>query len=276
MRKDGYTNVEYYLNSLVNTITSRQNEGGEQMGERRYVEVGDDGSEPGKQTVTTGTISWPFGNDVNSATIDDALKPYIAETHVEWGAHVSYNASRSIGGQRFAEVKPSENNEATANADNAVSFCLNMADGYFFRPTNISFLASRIGTDGGMINAVWRNGNGEYEVESGITPERNNEKGYSTISKVLTSVGSTGGTSRLDIHIYKLSNEKVMGLSSIALSGEVKQLAADGIGHVSYGNIVTSYYSLDGRRTAFPRKGINIVTTTMPNGARSIRKLFVE
>lgn len=277
VRKDGYTNVEYYLNSLVNTITSRQNEGGEQMGERRYVEVGDDGSEPGKQTVTTGTITWPFGNDVKNATIDGALKPYIAETHVEWGAHVSYNASRSIGGQRFAEVKPSENNEATANADNAVSFCLNMADGYFFRPTNISFLASRIGTDGGMINAVWRNENGEYEIESGITPDRNNTTpGYSMVSKEMKAVGSASGKSRLDIHVYKLSNSKVIGLSNIAVSGEVKQLAADGIGHVSYGNIVTSYYSLDGRRTTFPRKGLNVVTTTMPDGARSIRKLFVE
>ena len=277
VRSDGYTNVEYYLNSLVSSITNKQNEGGDQLGDRRYAEVNDDGSEPGKVTVCTGDIKWPFGNDVKNATVDDALTPYVTETNVGWGANVSYNASRNIGGIRFAEVKPSQNNEATANANNAVSFRLTMTDGYFFRPTNISFLASRIGTDGGMIYAAWTNENGEYEIVSGLTPDRNNTTpGYSTIDKEVTAVGSASGTSSLDIHIYKLGNSKVMGLSGITVSGEVKQQSSEGIDHVSYGPVLTQYYSLDGTLLASPRKGMNIMTTTLPDGTRQSRKVIFE
>ena len=272
---EGYTNVEVYLNSLVADITEAQYAGGEEQGYKLYEEVNNDGSEPGKATIATGAVTWPFHGEVTSVSIADDVAPYVSSADVSWGSNVSFNKKRTIGGVDFAEVAPKQNNEATANADNAVSFNITMADGYFFRPTNVSFLASRIGTDGGAIDVIWKNDNGEYTIRTGISPDRNNgTPGYSTISNDISAVGSASGTSSLRLHIYKLGNTKQIALANIAVSGEVKTTDTEGISQVAYGPVLTQYYSPDGTLLASPCKGINIITTTLPDGTRQSRKVM--
>lgn len=274
LNAQGYTMLEVYLNSLVANITNAQNAGGVEMGDRIYKEIAEDGTEPGKTLLQNGEIAWPFGNDISEVNISSEISGYVATTNQTFGSNVSYNKSRSINGVRFAEISHTVDNEATANDDNAVKFFINMREGYHFRPTKISFLASKIGTDGGAIDAVWHNQNGEYEVASNLNPNRNNETGgwFSTVEKEMT-VGSAPGTSSLYLHVYKMGNGKVMGLSSISIDGDVLQNAATGIDNAMSGRVQTTYHSLHGTLLQRPQSGITIETTILPDGTRQSRKI---
>jgi len=274
LNDEGYMMVEVYLNSLVDDITTLQNDGGEMMGTHQYKEINDDGTEPGKSILTSGSIVWPFTEDATTVSIDNSISSQIASTNIAWGANLTNNGIKAVNSVNFIQVQPTISKEALGNEDNAVKFSVTVADGYFFRPSNISFKASKLGTSGGKLDVVWHNSNGEYDISTGFEPIRNNTgNGYSNYSKSV-AIGSTAGTSSLYIHVYALDN-KAVGLSNITITGDILQTASDGISHVTRGVVGRSYYRLDGTQLSIPAKGVNIEVTTLPDGTRQSRKVMI-
>ena len=273
INEEGYTNLEMYLNSLVADITAAQYEGGTVEGYIEETTVNEDGSEEGKQTVATGTVNWGLHNGATDETAEYSteISNMIGENQITLGKSLAIAASktRKINNITFTQIQPSNNNEATANDENAVCFKFSVKDGYFFRPTQIGFLASRIGTDGGAIDVNWQNGNGTSEIDNLITPDRNNgTPGYTTYNKTVSNIASASGSSTLKIHIYKLGNSKQIALANISIKGELKRITADGIVTVQTVTIqADKVYDLQGRQVANPTKGLYIL-----NGKKYILK----
>ncbi len=257
--EDGYTNLEAYLNSIVANITTAQNEGGEQQGYIETKAVASDGNEPGKETVGTGSINWKLdkGNDGQTATCEEAIQDKVPESAVTLGSNISYGGTQKItSGSLLTKFLSAVKNEATANDNNAVSFDVTMADGYFFRPTRISFNACKCGTDGGKINVAWKNGNGKTEIELGISPERNNN--FTAYSKEITDIASASGTSSLVLHILSLGTGKALAIGNVSITGEVKS-ETSGISDIKTVTLTSGrVYNLQGVESSHPSKGLYI------------------
>ncbi len=256
--ENGYTHLEEYLNSLVADITSKQNEGGEAQG---YIEevINPGSEEEGKTTVATGSITWPLssGGAGQTATYAEAFSKMITGSNVSKGSNISYGGTQSItGGGRLTKFQSAIKNEATANDNNAVTFDFTVADGYFFRPTNIAFQACKCGTDGGKLDVNWINVNGKTEIELGLSPERNNN--YTDYKKEINNVVSAAGTSKLVFHVYSLGTGKSLAIGNIAITGEIKQETA-GISNIRYTAVGNGkFYNLQGMCIAQPSKGLYI------------------
>ena len=234
---------------------------------------GNTGGELG--TVATGTISWPFdsGSEGQTAQYSNGTTTYFTDNHIDKGSTLAYSGSKKVNDITYTKFKPSINNEATANDNNAVSFCFTLADDYYFQPTNIALAAMRFGTDGGAINISWKNEEGTTELESGIAPERDNSGGYTAYSKDVSDISAAKGTSSLVINIYKLSNAKEIGFSNIAISGNILS-GTTGIHSVATGKVTKAYYTLQGTRINQAGPGISIEVTTLPDGTKQSRKVI--
>lgn len=258
---EGYTNVEVYMNSLVEDITTKQYEGGEQQGYIIEKAVNGDGGETGKITVATGDVKWAFGTGTADqvAEVGDDIRTWISEDNVTIGDALTYSGSRSIGGVKFTLVQPTENNAKTANESNALTFSITVAEGHYFRPTSVSMMLSRIGTDGGSVDIYWKNANGSHEIETVLKPDRNNgTPGYTTFSKQLTEIGSAEGVNSLVVNIYALGSSKQIGLAGITITGQVKEDDPTSIGHLTFTPGQSKTYNLQGIEVENPSKGIYI------------------
>ncbi len=255
---DGYTNLEVYLNSLVADITAKQNEGGEQQG---YIEeiINPGGEEKGKTTIATGSITWPLNTGAagQTASYDEAVSKMITGNSMTLGSNISYGGTQKINsGEKLTKFTSSVKNEATANDNNAVTFEIAVADGYYFRPTNIAFQACKCGTDGGKLDVNWINEYGKTEIELGLSPERNNN--YTDYKHEVNTIASAAGSSKLVFHIYSLGTDKALAVGNIVINGEMKQ-ETTGISNIRYTTIGNSrFYNLQGMCIANPTKGIYI------------------
>ena len=257
---EGYTYLEVYLNSIVAAITEDQYAGGVPQGSIEKA-PGPDGGEEGFVTSADGDIFWAFdsGEDGQKATIEGDMGNLIATNEVIKGSTLEYKGTRAVGGVTFTLLQPSMNNEAAANDDNALSFCITPAEGYFFRPTKIAFNTVRIGTDGGLVDVFWKNAEGKYDIDSAISPERNNTGTFTKFSKDINSINSTAGSSSLMLCLYKLGSSKQVGYANVCISGQMKKEAA-GIAEVENAtfNMSKEVYNLNGQRVSNPTRGIYI------------------
>ena len=257
--KDGYTNLEIYMNSLVADITTAQIEGGEQMGYIEEVYVPGGNSESGRTTIGTGAINWKMdtGNAGQTATYDESVSRHISGNSITLGSNISYGGKQSItGAGSITKFTSAVQNEASANDDNAVSFNINMASGLYFRPTKVAFYACKCGTNGGKLDIYWKNENGKKEIELALGPERNNN--FTAYEKDIYDVPSASGTSSLTFHIMSLGTGKALAIGNVSITGEVKSETSD----ISETRIVTfdgsKFYNLQGIGTSYPSKGIYI------------------
>jgi len=251
---DGYTNLEDYLNSIVADITARQNEGGEQQGYTEQVIVPGEG-EAGMKTVSAGNVSWHFDTGSASQTASySADTDYYLTATFTLGSTLSVAGTQKSGTETMTKIQPQNRKESAATDGNALSFCIDMADGYYFRPTNVSFNAIRCGTDGGRVDLYWKNANGKKEIEVGFIPERN---AYSHYSRAISDIASAPGRSELLLHVLSLDN-KQYAFSNITIAGDISMRDAAGISETHSTTVHGRTYSLKGIEVKHPANGIAI------------------
>ena len=253
---EGYTNLEVYMNSLVADITAHQNEGGEQQGYIEEVYTPGEDEEPGMKTNATGKINWLFntGKTGQMPTYDDVIKNYLT-AECELGSNLSYAGTQSNSGTVLTKLQPKNSNESQANAENAITFNVNMAEGYYFRPTNVAFHAIKCGTNGGKLDIYWQNADGKKEVEMGFSPERET---YSKYSRDIYNVSSAPGMSKLVLHVLSLANNKQLAIGNVTITGEVKTKDDTGISDVRTVTFHHKTFNLRGEEVSKPGKGIYI------------------
>lgn len=239
-------------------------------------ELADDGVQ--HTEIGAGDINWAFSTSTadETPTYSEAFNNYISPVAIEVGSKLVLDGILEVN-DGYIETKLTPTTKQTvADETNAVKFFVKLADGYEFVPTKVSFIATRIGTDGGKIDATWLSGDGSSKkLVTAETPNRNNASpNYSVIESTITNAQAATGTIGVVFNIYDLngkdsSSPKNMGLGNITISGKLYSTDPSGIRTVQ--NVTFSsnapFYNLQGQRVEHPTKGVYI-----QNGKKVILK----
>ena len=143
-----------------------------------------------------------------------------------------------------------------------------------------------MGTDGGKLDAYWKDAGGNNTLTTGQTPNRNNDANQKYTTYTFTQFNSTAteGECSLIINIYALGqvkddgtqNLKDYGLGNISVSGTLTQ-ESSGIRQTDGDITLTrTYYNIRGQRLSAPEKGVNIVVEKKTDGTTRTRKRVVR
>ncbi len=235
-------------------------------------------------TGLTGAITWPFntGTAGQTATVSSLISEGIASTSVELGSELEYIGKLDVGITE-TRIKQNNVNATTATDANAVTFQINIADGYKFKASEVSVSATRKGTDRGKIDINWIDDGGTINIATGVTPNRDNNASQKySVYDVTIEDETKESTSpcKLVVNIYELSfdngapNYKDIGLANIIVNGTL--VAPTGISTpVTFTlPVATEYYNLAGQRVSSNTKGIVIEKQRMQDGTvKAVKKI---
>lgn len=291
--KKWYSNLEVYLNSLVEDIMKDGNNDAQTAVDEYYpactkVEIPTEGGQTNPtEDDTDATVTWAFdnGQEGQTAQFADGISASFESNSVVLGKNLSYNGAQAIATFKETKIRAMVPNESSANDDNSVTFTFTTKSGYKFQATDISFYATRFGTDGGKLDASWKDAGGTTVLTTGQTPNRNNgDPAFTEYSFKNVNGTPTEGECSLIISIYALgqvkddgtNNLKDYGLGNIKVTGKLTD-GSSGINH-TYSNTEVSrtYYNIKGQRIAAPLKGVNIIVEKMANGTTQSRKVILK
>lgn len=283
-----YTNIEVYANSLVQHIMTDGNSDAIDEVKDYYpaytrangVKVPainkPETDKPGEGEVGHGTLTWYFDNaQLGSATISSNIAPYISSSDVTMGANLSFNGTQDVSGTTMSQVK-SANKQSVAGADNCLAFNLATADGYMFQPNNLSFKISRLGTDSGVFDLVWKNDAETLPIETGASIIRNST-GYTDYNKpILTAQPSEGANSML-LYIIGANAGKAMGVAEVIIDGKIISKGTNGISEITNGKIESdTYYNMQGMKISELQKGTYIRIVKYTDGKQTTSKVNIK
>jgi hypothetical protein len=221
---DGYTNLEHYLNDIVSDIMTNGVADGDV--ESKDSSVTDNTGDINYTNGIAGTISWPMTEKtdvVKSATVSNEISGYVTANDFEVGSALTMAATATNVDSDIYEVKftPTENNASAPASNNAIIFPIEVASGYYFKPSRVSLVATRFGTDGGKIDISWTNDDVSTTILEKETPVRNNATPpYETYGDTIKVEPSING-GNLVVNIYSLGSTKQIGISNVELTGIV-------------------------------------------------------
>lgn len=280
-----YTNIEVYANSLVEDMVKAQNADAESSVSEYYPSVAKvngipyfdanvtaEGEYEQDEPVEgiTGSITWtqPYNSskEPNDATISSEIKSQI-NTGISLGTNILSTGTGTYNSVQFSKFEAQVIQETSANDDNTVTLSITPQSGYKFKGNNVSFVACKIGTGNGNLQAAWKDAGGKKTIVAETSPNRNNAEGgyYSTYSNISIADASTAteGTCSLIFHLYKLgvessSTKKEMGLANIVINGTL--VDATGISTPVTLKVTgnDTIYNLKGQKVSNAYKGIVI------------------
>lgn len=282
---EGYTNLECYLNSLVADITAAQNVGGEAVGRIEEIEVHNPEEH---EEIAEGTITWAVQSGTTGATfgknpaVSGGIADYVAASDATVGSNLSltsgcngYSQGPLSGSQYLLRIScKAQSSDNTGINDIAYSVTPN--DGYLFLPTGVSFLANKVGTDGGNVRVSVSNDQFQEVLFDG-SPSRNSldvSKGYNnytSFSGNLEYPYASSGATTATVRLTSFSTSKTMSVGTVTLAGKVVRLKAvmlcgdandDGTVTMSDANMVVNYF-LSQDKTAV--EGINVANADANN-----------
>lgn len=293
-KKRIYSNLEVYLNSLVQDIVVLGNADAETSVDEYFpaykmedgtavAAIGEDvfpdyTSQP---VVIEGdaTITWPLENasDVQAYTTSANFTPALKSAAVELSNFFSWGSVRTQGDKKLIEVSPS-GFDAAGNPNHAVTFSYELKDGgATFAPTKVEFLISKNGTDNGSFDVAWKGADGTTQlVASGVSMTRNSATPpYLAYSLPLSGIAASGKGS-LIIMPYKVGtadNIKKVGLSNVRISGSLSDPSA--INDVLADKaVMVGYFNAQGMKVGPDAKGIVLQVYRMPDGTKRVVKTF--
>lgn len=237
---------------------------------------------------TKGSITWPFdtGADGQTASVSTFISAGIASTSVTLGSDLKYDGKQTVNGIDETKIQDLAHNSTGATANNAITFKINIADGYKFLAENVSVTATRLGTDAGKIDISWIDGGGTTILATGQTPKRNSTPSgkedqspyYTTYSYTTSNAVATKDACSLVINLYGVTtgyksgsttelNYKDYGFANIIINGTLVDPA--GISTpVTFSTAADGYmYNLQGQRVDSSYRGIVI-----QNGKKFLKK----
>ncbi|MBQ6063195.1 MAG: rhamnogalacturonan lyase [Prevotella sp.] len=186
--------------------------------------------------TVTGTITLPFydGNTDFAIIYANEVKGKVTAS-VTLGNALGCSGKRYVNGAPFNEISTTEANASSGSDANALTIRITTTvENATFRPTAISFNACKIGTNGGTFDLAL-DGKSLYANEA---PNRNNEANgyYSSYNKTLSS--KDGTEHEFVFNLYNYNYDKVFGLGSIVITGELTAPVSILIGDVNRDGLV--------------------------------------
>ncbi|MFT3739340.1 MAG: pectinesterase family protein [Breznakibacter sp.] len=191
------------------------------------------------QTVNTSTtVTWPFnlGTAGQVASFSSGTGDYFTTNYVTFGTNFYDSTSgelkivkKTSNSQDFTAVTPSAKLNA-ASAEGRVVFHILPKNGLSFVPTAIAFDCQRYGTNGGLVNVLWKSSDGESTViATDLIPARDNSGAFTHATYDLSEVtipASTGNCA-LELYLYSLDNTKQVGFANVAITGNLSGSVAN-------------------------------------------------
>lgn len=146
---------------------------------------------------------------------------WFKSSYIEVGSNLEYHGSSSVGGVTQTLFQPKAKSNAGGSEIDNIDFIFVSKKGLYFTPTKISFKATRYGTGGGNFIISWVDNDGNVtKIEELNTIARNNATPAVTeYSKTLTGINANSGSAKLRLNLWKLDNNKQVGISDIVIEG---------------------------------------------------------
>ena len=192
------------------------------------------------QTVNSDVAAtWPFdlGTEGQTATItSEDGGEWFNSNYVLLGSNFTYNGTetpKDKTGNVDNTKEPTQTKILSASKDggptqnNAIEFMLTPKSGLKFTPTNVSFISSKFGTNGGKLDISWINSDGSViQLATNQAPARNdatNPVGQlsTKFSYNVTGAIASEGACGLRINVYDLDKRNV-GFANIVIEGKVE------------------------------------------------------
>lgn len=287
-----YTNIEVYANSLVQDIMINGNADAENDVNEYYPQyTKTDGTvveainqpttpvtpdEPSQETVAQGTITWVLSSGAKEDAViaDNDVADKVASTDMALGSNLYFKSARKVNGVAMSEIGSTEK-QSSASLTNDVAFSVTMKEGYYFTPTKVSLYLSRIGTDSGVFDLKWSNGNETTTIASNGDINRNKEENgwYTNASYDITGATASAGENTLHLYLYGVGAGKGTGVGNVVIEGKITQNST-GIGSINASDIVgATYYNMQGMRIGKPNGNIQIVKYKMTDGSTVTKKI---
>ena len=292
-----YTNLEVYMNSIVEDIVTAENAGAISAVNEYYptcVKV-DVNPQEDPSTGVTGTITWPFNTGVagQTANVLPSISEGITSTSVTIGSDLDYDGTQSVASFKETKIKDLAYQSTAASEKNAITFTINIADGYKFQAENVEVTATRLGTDAGKLDISWIDDGGTISLIQGSTPKRNENKTgledqtpfYTAYSFNLSNDATASeSTCKLIINMYGVTtsyksgttnlNYKDYGFCNIIITGQLISPTGISTPVTLSPALSTEYYNLAGQKVGSDAKGVVIVRQRMADGTIQTKKVM--
>ena len=140
---------------------------------------------------------------------------------LSWGDKLEPMGLRTDAGVTRQQFQPKETG-AAGDDNHALLFTLKPKKALEFKPSKLSFNASRVGTNGGAFDVVVISGDNETKVGAAITPQLAKEEPYISVHEFdLSEIPATDDIFYVKIYIYNLANNKQYAFSDVVISGDV-------------------------------------------------------
>ncbi|MCD8290532.1 MAG: pectinesterase family protein [Prevotella sp.] len=177
------------------------------------------------------TATWPFdeGTEGQTATYSpDNMSSYFKTSYVSLGSEIYILRAKEVNSIMYTEIQPTVQASGADDATNGIDFTIVPKTGLTFTPTNVSFDAERDGTDGGMLDIAWKDSEGNITtLDTGQTPNRNNNTETSHYSYDITDAAGSTGACSLHLNLYSLGDSKQVGLANIVITGKLEGTLED-------------------------------------------------
>ena len=169
------------------------------------------------------SVTWPFDKGAGNVTSGTpSVAGAVSYSNVRLGNQLGYVDARKTGDVTLSLIQPKVK-AADNKEENAVTISLKMKKGLRFTPQQLTFNASRYGTNGGALDIVASSGDKNATIATAFRPARNDA--YDKCSYSLSAMGETTEELNIKIYIKSLDINKQVGLGNIVITGVVSGTA---------------------------------------------------
>ena len=175
------------------------------------------------------------------------------------GSKLQYNSMKTISGVKLTSFNPKEQTSTTRAGGHYVEWIMTPWKGLTFTPTEVSFLAYKCGTDGGVMSVDLIDGEGNVkQLATDVALIRDNKAGSNdTYTYTISDASASTKAVTLRIYLKSMATGKQMAVGNVVIKGTASGTAAE---LASY--TVTTSLNIDGAGTITPALGENSVYET--------------
>ena len=182
----------------------------------------------------SGTITWVLSSPDNTTGVaSEDLASYVKNINLSLGSALSFNGTQALNGDKqglkSTKIKMSGAGSATADT-HKIKFTFKPNAGLTFHPTNVTFTATRCGTDGGKMEIDWIGADtGDIHLKSTAASktsddparENNGTQNYTVYSlDIDPEAGAATGECGLQIVLYN-ADTKSYAFRDIIITGSI-------------------------------------------------------
>lgn len=225
----------------------------------------------------SGTITWELSSSSNTSGVaSEDVADYVKNINLSLGSALSFNGTLELKGDKagLTSTKIKMNDAGTATDDtHKILFAFKPNAGLTFHPTNVTFTASRCGTDGGKMEIDWIGADaGNIHLKSTAAsstsddPARDNNtsQNYTVYSfDIDPEAGAATGDCGLQIILYNASG-KSYAFRDIIITGTI-----DGVEETVTSYVITAASADETMGTVSPEsvevdEGESVTLTATP------------